>query len=311
MYEKFFNLKEKPFNLTPDPNFLYLGESHREALAHLVYGVRERKGFMVMTGEVGTGKTTLLHALLRSLGQDTKTVFIFNPILEVKDFFKFVCIDLGVKIKDQTKGDCLLAIYQFLIEAYRKNENVVLIIDEAHNLNPFILEEIRLISNFETAKDKLIQIILVGQPELNAILNLPKCRPLRQRISLWFFINPLNQRETCEYIKARLYTAGMENSVFTEKAVDEIFRYSKGIPRVINILSDNSLTNAYAMDKKEIDENIVKEAIGDLEACERQPTESKESPATKNMAEAFNPEEKPKNPGIAGAKLTWQFPNEI
>ena len=300
MYEKFFHLKENPFNLTPDPNFLYLGETHREALAHLVYGVRERKGFMVMTGEVGTGKTTLLHALLRSLGQDTKTVFIFNPILEVKDFFKFVCIDLGVKIKDQTKGDCLLEIYQFLIEAYRKNENVVLVIDEAHNLNPFILEEIRLISNFETAKDKLIQIILVGQPELNAILNLPKCRPLRQRISLWFFINPLNQKEAREYIETRLYTAGMENSCFTEKAVDEIFRYSKGIPRVINILCDNSLTIGYATDKKWIDETIVMEAIGDLEACESGLAGPSESPSPANTAaHASNSGEKPNNPHIA------------
>jgi general secretion pathway protein A len=299
MYEKFFNLKEKPFNLTPDPNFLYLGETHREALAHLVYGVRERKGFMVMTGEVGTGKTTLLHALLRSLGQDTKTIFIFNPILEVKDFFKFICIDLGVRIKDQTKGDCLLEIYQFLIEAYRKNENVVLVIDEAHNLNPFILEEIRLISNFETAKDKLIQIILVGQPELNAILSLPKCRPLRQRISLWFFINPLNRKEAREYIEARLYTAGMENSCFTEKAVDEIFRYSKGIPRVINILCDNSLTIGYATDKKRIDETIVREAIGDLEACERGSAGPSEAPSPANMAQASNPGEKPNNPRIA------------
>jgi len=311
MYEKFFGLKQKPFNLTPDPKFLYLGESHREALAHLVYGVRERKGFMVMTGEVGTGKTTLLHALLRNLGDDISTIFVFNPILDVKDFFKFVFIDLGIQIKDQTKGDYLLEFYQFLIESYRKNKNVVMIIDEAHNLNPFILEEIRLISNFETATDKLVQIILVGQPELSAILNRAKCRPLKQRISLWFFINPLNQSETGEYIKSRLRRAGMANSCFTENAVDEIFHYSRGIPRIINILCDNSLTNAYATDKQKIDENIVKEAIGDLEACERESTEEKESPAPKNMAEASNPEEKPKNPGLAGSKLTWKFPNEI
>jgi general secretion pathway protein A len=302
MYEKFFNLKEKPFNLTPDPKYLYLGENHREALAHLVYGVRERKGFMVMTGEVGTGKTTLLHALLKSLGEDTKTVFIFNPILEVKDFFKFVCLDLGIKIKDQTKGDCLLEIYQYLIEAYRKNENVVLIIDEAHNLNPFILEEIRLISNFETAKDKLIQIILVGQPELNAVLNHPKSRPLKQRISLWFFINSLTQKETGEYISLRLHKAGMENSCFTEKAVDEIFGYSKGVPRVINILCDNSLTTGYATDKKKIDENIVKEVIADLETGEKGSAESKEVPTPKNMADESNSEEKPKNPNIAVSK---------
>ncbi|MFB0519806.1 MAG: ExeA family protein, partial [Desulfatiglandales bacterium] len=234
MYTKFYNLKEKPFNLTPDPKFLFLGETHREALAHLVYAVRERKGFMVMTGEVGTGKTTLIHALLRGLDVNTKTVFIFNPMLESKDFFKFVCFDLGIQSKDRTKGDCLLEIYQFLVESYRNKRTVVLIIDEAHNLNPSLLEEIRLLSNFETAKDKLIQIILVGQPELNVTLNLPECRQLKQRISLWFYINPLNKNETDEYIRSRLRKAGLETPCFKQKAIDEIFRYSKGIPRLIN-----------------------------------------------------------------------------
>jgi general secretion pathway protein A len=160
-----------------------------------VYAVRERKGFMVMTGEVGTGKTTLIHALLRRLDANTKTVFIFNPILEAKDFFKFVCFDLGIQTEDQTKGDCLLEIYRFLVESYREHRSVVMIIDEAHDLTPSLLEEIRLLSNFETAKDKLIQIILVGQPELNCTLNLPECRQLKQRISLWFYINPLNKKE--------------------------------------------------------------------------------------------------------------------
>ncbi len=311
MYEKFFGLKEKPFNLTPDPKFLYLSQSHREALAHMIYGVNERKGFMIITGEVGTGKTTLLHALLKNLGDDIKTIFVFNPILDVKDFFKFVFIDLGIQIKDQTKGDYLLQLYQFLIESYRKNKNVVMIIDEAHNLNPFILEEIRLISNFETATDKLVQIILVGQPELSTLLNQSKCRPLKQRISLCFSINPLTREETSEYISSRLHIAGMKNSCFTEKGVDEIFHYSNGIPRVINILCDNSLTNAYAMDKKEIDENIVIEVIADLEAFEPQSTKAKKSPAKKDMVEAPNPGEKSNNPGVTGSKLTWKFPNEI
>ena len=269
MYTKFYNLAEKPFNLTPDPNFLYLGESHGEALSLMTYAIQERKGFMVTTGEVGTGKTTLIHALLRKLDTDTKTVFIFNPILDVRDFFKFVCIDLGIQIQDHTKGDCLLEIYQFLIESYTKKKNVVLIIDEAHNLNPFLLEEIRLLSNFETAKDKLIQIILVGQPELSYTLNQPQCRQLKQRIGLWFYINPLNRRETDEYIGLRLYRAGMETPCFSEKAIDEIFRYSNGIPRVINILCDNSLTIGYAMDTKKINEEIIKEAIDDLEAGQR------------------------------------------
>jgi len=274
MYTKFYNLKERPFNLTPDPRFLYLGETHREALAHLVYAVRERKGFMVMTGEVGTGKTTLLHALLEKLDADTKTVFIFNPMLEAKDFFKFACFDLGIQVKHRTKGDYLLEIYRFLVETYRKNRTVVMIIDEAHNLNPSLLEEIRLLSNFETAKDKLIQIILVGQPELNWTLNLPECRQLKQRIGLWFYINPLNKKEAGEYIRSRLRRAGLETPCFKQKAIDEIFRYSRGIPRLINILCDNSLTIGYATDRKKIDEKIIEEAIDDLEAGQRRFHES-------------------------------------
>jgi general secretion pathway protein A len=224
---------------------------------------------MVMTGEVGTGKTTLLHALLKKLDANTKTVFIFNPMLESKDFFKFVCFELGIQAKDQTKGDCLLGIYQVLVETYRENGTVVMIIDEAHNLNPSLLEEIRLLSNFETAKDKLIQIILVGQPELNVTLNLPECRQLKQRIGLWFYINPLNRKETDEYIRSRLRRAGLETPCFKQKAIDEIFRYSKGIPRLINILCDNSLTIGYATDKKKIDRKIIKEAIDDLETGQR------------------------------------------
>ena len=300
MYTKFFNLKEKPFNLTPDPQFLYLGESHREALALMTYAIQERKGFMVITGEVGTGKTTLIHALLRKLDADTKTVFIFNPILDVRDFFKFVCIDLGIQAKDGTKGDCLLEIYQFLVESYKKKGNVVLIIDEAHNLKPFLLEEIRLLSNFETATDKLIQIILVGQPELSYTLNLPKCRPLKQRISLWFYINPLSQKETNEYVRSRLSKAGLENPCFTEKAIEEIFRHSKGIPRLINILCDNSLTIGYGMDKKKIDENVVKETIAELEASEGR---SAEKPHPVERVKSSPQAEKPKEPRITGPKL--------
>jgi len=269
MYTNFYNLTEKPFNLTPDPKFLYLGQSYKEALALMTYGVQERKGFMVVTGEVGTGKTTLIRALLRKLDTDTKTVFIFNPILEVKDFFRFVCFDLGIQTRNETKGDCLLNIYEFLVESYKKRENVMMLIDEAHDLNPSLLEEIRLLSNFETATNKLIQIILVGQPELNWILNQPQCRPLKQRISLWFYINPLNRKETSEYIRLRLYRAGMETPCFTEKAIDEIFRYSNGVPRTINILCENSLTIGYAMDGKRIDEKIIKDAIDDLEAGQR------------------------------------------
>jgi general secretion pathway protein A len=296
MYTKFYNLKEKPFNLTPDPKYLFLGDTHREALAHLVYAVRERKGFMVMTGEIGTGKTTLLHALLKKLDANTKTIFIFNPLLDAKDFFKFVCFDLGIQAKDQTKGDCLLEIYRFLVESYKEHRTVVLIIDEAHNLNPSLLEEIRLLSNFETAKDKLVQIILVGQPELNCTLNLPECRQLKQRISLWFYINPLNKKETDEYIRSRLRKAGLETPCFKQKAIDEIFKYSKGIPRLINILCDNSLTIGYATNKKKIDKKIIEEAIDDLEVGQRRFDESAEASRSMDRAWSTSSNARPKEP---------------
>lgn len=310
MYTKFYNLAEKPFNLTPDPNFLYLGESHGEALSLMTYAIQERKGFMVTTGEVGTGKTTLIHALLRKLDTDTKTVFIFNPILDVRDFFKFVCIDLGIQIQDQTKGDCLLEIYQFLIESYTKKKNVVLIIDEAHNLNPLLLEEIRLLSNFETAKDKLIQIILVGQPELSYTLNQPQCRQLKQRIGLWFYINPLNRKETDEYIELRLRRAGLETPCFKQKAIDEIFRYSKGIPRLINILCENSLTIGYATDRKKIDKKIIEETIDDLEAGQRLLPEPGRTPDSTGHALSSPMVGKPTGPHLAQQKTRkrrWIF----
>ncbi len=268
MYRQFYNLKERPFGLAPDPKFLYKSESHKVAFAYLVHAVTARKGFMVLTGEVGTGKTTLLHALFEKLDARTETVFIFNPMLGAKGFFKFICIQLGIQVKHHTKGDCLLEIYHFLAESHKKDGNVVLIIDEAHKLSPSLLEEIRLLSNFETPDERLLQIILVGQPELNFTLNLPKCRPLKQRISLWSHINPLNQKETGEYIRSRLRRAGLETSCFTQEAVDEIFRHSKGIPRLINILGGNSLDVGYAMNEKEVNERVVREAIAELEDYE-------------------------------------------
>ena len=296
MYTKFYNLNEEPFNLTPDPKFLYLGESHKKALTLLTYGVKKRKGFMVMTGEVGTGKTTLLHALLRNLDENTKTVFIFNPMLGARGFFKFVCFDLGIQVKNQTKADCLLEIYQFLVDSNKANRTVVIIVDEAHDLTLSLLEEIRLLSNFETAKDKLIQIILVGQPELNVTLNLPECYQLKQRIGLWFYINPLNQNETGEYIRSRLYEAGLETSCFTQQAIDEIFRYSKGIPRLINILCDKSLIIGYTIDKKRIDKKITEEAINDLEAGQRHFPESAEILCSGDRTRSSPLVAKPKEP---------------
>ncbi|MGQ9509252.1 MAG: ExeA family protein [Thermodesulfobacteriota bacterium] len=266
MYETFYGLKENPFNVTPNPDYLYLGESHREALAHLLYGVREKKGFIVITGEVGTGKTTLLHYLLEKLdgNNHTKTAFLFNPKLTVNDFIQYILQDLGVRVHGQTKGEYLHHLHRYLLHAYRRDERVVLIVDEAQGLKPELLEEIRLLSNLETSRSKLLQIVLVGQPELDKILSQPEFRQLRQRINLRFQLSPLSLKETREYIEKRLRIAGATGPIFTEGAIKEIYRRSGGIPRLINILCDNALLNGFALDQKVVDEKSVREVSTDL-----------------------------------------------
>ncbi|MDY6971064.1 MAG: AAA family ATPase [Thermodesulfobacteriota bacterium] len=269
MYETYYGLNEKPFNVTPDPRFLYLGEHFQEALAHLVYGISQKKGFVVITGEVGTGKTTLIQTLLERLDESVKTALIFNPNLSLTDFFLLVLDEFELKAPTVTKAHFLIVLNNFLLDRAKNNENAVLIIDEAQNLPNSILEEIRLLLNLETSSNKLLQIVLSGQPELNKKLNLPQLRQLKQRISIRYHIPPLNKRDTEEYMKQRLRIAGLKNSsVFTEKAVDEIFKYSKGVPRSINILADNALLSAYADDKRLIDHKIIRECIRDLELKE-------------------------------------------
>jgi general secretion pathway protein A len=266
MYESYYGLKENPFSVTPDPKYIYLGENHQEALAHLLYGVKERKGFVVITGEVGSGKTTLIHYLLNRFNGNgnTKTAYLFNPKLEANDFIQYILKDLGVEVNGGTKSGNLHSLYRYLLKAYENNEKVILIVDEAQGLNPEVLEEIRLLSNFETSKSKLLQIILVGQPELKKTLSQFSLRQLRQRINMRYHLNPLSKKETKEYIEKRLRTAGAKERLFTEKAIKEIYRRSKGTPRIINILCDNSLLNGYALDQKNVDEKSVREAAKDL-----------------------------------------------
>jgi general secretion pathway protein A len=266
MYEQFYGLKENPFNVTPNPEYIYLGENHKEALAQLLYGVREKKGFIVITGEVGTGKTTLIHYLLEKLdgNSHTKTAFLFNPKLTVNDFIHYILNDLGLTVQGQTKGEYLHNLHRYLLNAYRKDERVVLIVDEAHGLNPELLEEIRLLSNLETSRSKLLQIVLVGQPELDRTLSRPEFRQLRQRINLRYYLPPLPEKETKEYIEKRLRIAGARASLFTDKAIKEIYMKSGGIPRLINILCDNALLNGYAMEQKIVDERSIKEVAKDL-----------------------------------------------
>ena len=266
MYTKFYGFKTKPFEITPDPKFLFLSESHREALAHLTYSVRERKGFTVITGEVGTGKTTLVQTLLSRLNGNTRTAYLFNPKLGSTDFISYICQDLGLKGQKRSKGQYLTQLHNFLLERYAQNENVVLIIDEAHTLDPKLLEEVRLLTNLETPKSKLLQVILIGQPELNDVLNDPQYRQLKQRVSLRYHLQPLNQVETKEFIGKRLRVAGVNDpQLFTPKALKEIYRYSKGIPRLINIVCDNALLTGYATDHKVIGPKIILEVIDHLE----------------------------------------------
>jgi general secretion pathway protein A len=271
MYTSFYQLKEKPFEIAPDPHFLYLSESHREALAHLVYAVKERKGFTVITGEVGTGKTTLIQTLLGRLDGTTRTAYVFNPNLGCTDFLHYVCEDFGLRGQNKSKGQYIARLHTFLLECYAKNENVILIVDEAQNLDPKLLEEVRLLTNLETPKKKLLQVILVGQPELDRILGDSQFRQLKQRISLRYQMKLLGKEETKKYITYRLLKAGAaETRLFTPKALDRIYRYSKGIPRVVNIVCDNALLSGYAADQKLIGDRIVREVIENLEGGKSQ-----------------------------------------
>jgi general secretion pathway protein A len=246
---------------------LYLSASHREGLAQLSYGIRAKKGFVVLTGEVGTGKTTLIHALLKDLNGSAQTALIFSTIVSPADLLRSVCEEFGLvepKRPLQEIHDYLVSLNEFLLESYRKGENCALIIDESQNLSAEVLESIRLLSNFETSKDKLLQILLVGQPELAVRLNSPELRQLKQRVMLRHHLRALSLQECCEYVSNRLKVAGADRPIFSSNALESIHTYSGGIPRIVNVLCDNALLTGYALGRKEIDPGIIREVAEDL-----------------------------------------------
>jgi general secretion pathway protein A len=267
MYLNFYGLRDKPFNLTPDPKFLYLPPGHREALAQLLYGVQESKGFMILTGEVGTGKTTLLQALLQKFDSQTEAAYLFNSKMAFDGILEYILEDFGIaKNRESTQAQRLFALNAYLVDRLRTGQRTVLILDEAQNFDPEILENVRLLSNFETATDKLLQILLVGQPELRAKLDLPELRQLKQRIALRCRIPPLTPEQTREYIRHRLRVAGAEDlSVFSDKAILQINDHAGGIPRVVNIICDHCLLIGYADQKRRIDQDVVEQAIDYME----------------------------------------------
>ena len=266
MYKEFFGLKEKPFSVTSDPNFLFLSRVHKEAFSHLIYGIKERKGFLEITGEIGAGKTTLCRALLNQLDRNTKSAFVFNSTLPELQLLQVILEDFGLVVEKKTKAAMLRQLNAFLIEELSKEGNVILIIDEAQNLKPSILEEIRMLSNLETDKEKLFQIILVGQPELKNKLNSPALKQLKQRIGIRFHITPLEKDEIDKYIYHRLSVAGSKGDIkFSEDAINCIYNYSGGIPRLINMVCDKALLAAYVMETKEISLPVVERSIKEME----------------------------------------------
>ena len=265
MYLTYYGLVRSPFEMTPDPAFLYLGEAHREGLATLVYGVRSRKGFVLLTGEVGTGKTTLLHALLSQLDAGTASAFLFNPRLEPLDFFRILFDEFGIEEVCRTKGEYLLALNRFLIARLERNQSTLLIVDEAQNLSLEMLEEIRLLSNLETPTSKLIQIMLVGQPELTDKLAKPELRQLRQRIVLRHSLRAFDEAETIAYVEERLRLAGYTGKgLFDRKALIELHELSGGIPRLLNVLCDSALLVGYARELDTLSRDVIREVARDL-----------------------------------------------
>ena len=267
MYLSFFGLNEKPFAITPDPRYLYLSERHAEALAHLLYGINEAGGFIQLTGEVGTGKTTIVRSLLAQVPKNAEIALILNPRMTAPEFLLTICEEIGIGVPDESLGslkDLVDILSHYLLKAHASGRRVVLVVDEAQNLAPAVLEQVRLLTNLETNTQKLLQIILIGQPELRELLGRNELRQLAQRITGRYHLHPLSRDETAAYVRHRLRVAGATNDIFSGPALSEIYRLSVGVPRVINVICDRSLLGAYSMDSHRVTGTLVRNAAAEV-----------------------------------------------
>jgi general secretion pathway protein A len=273
MYHEYYELKESPFNVTADPAFFFSSKSHSDAVANLVYGIEQRKGIIVVTGEIGTGKTTLCRKILKQCTQRIKFALILNPKCSELQLLQMIIHDLGIKVNKANKFGLVHALNEYLITESCQGNNVVILIDEAQNLSVKQLEQVRLLSNIETEKEKLLQIVLVGQPELHDKLHLPALRQLRQRVAVHFQVHPLKKEDIKSYIHHRMAKALLDpdkysHVLFTDQAIDAIYHYSKGSPRTINILCDRALLAGFVAETFSIDESIIENCAKEILYCE-------------------------------------------
>jgi general secretion pathway protein A len=271
MYESFYGLKEKPFNLTPDPDYIFMSQGHENALIHLEYAITENKGFVVITGEIGSGKTTIINYLLRKIPQDIHIGIINNTLIQPLQFLKMICHEFELQVEREDKTAVLAQFHDFLLEQYSRKRRVVLIVDEAQNLPEVTIEEIRLLSNLEAEKQHLIQIILIGQPQLKFKLQKKSLEQFVQRVTVYAHLYGLDKAEVNEYIRHRLRVAGGENlELFDEGALNAIYKYTHGIPRMVNILCDTALVYGYADDIKIIGKELI-ESVAEARKIGRGP----------------------------------------
>lgn len=313
MYKNFFGLKDNPFNVSPDPRYLFLTQQVEETLSGLTYGIQTRKGIITLTGEVGTGKTTLVNRLLDWLRErPTKTAFLFNSRMNSAQLFDFLLAEFEIPCESKSKSQQLMKLNHWLMERFRAGETAIVILDEAQNLTFPVLEEVRLLTNLETSSEKLLQIVLSGQPELDEKLNLPQLRQLRQRIMIRCKTAPLTKEQTHDYILERLRIAGAvpgQPPIFSQVAMDTVHLYSLGIPRVVNLLCEHSLINAYVDQQRPIQSKVVEDVAREFQLDEVEPIASPETVRT--SAELYNSEAFIQNLGEALSRFRLNPPDRI